>query len=194
MTLCSSKGWGSMEDLAVIVDASGSLLADARAQVAEACLHILLQAGIIERQQIYRWQQDITSWPEEAWGQTGWNAAFYGNCSLSALTDFAAKHSGRLLIISDGYGFYDAESAEKRPLRRLKGRLELLLLEQERSFPEFKRLFDPESVHAPEEILVLVERLRSGEKQPLPVSIENISFFVADASEAEQEAEEDEWN
>ena len=44
-----------MKGLAVIVDASGSLLADARAQVAWACLHILLQAGIVERRQIYRW-------------------------------------------------------------------------------------------------------------------------------------------
>ncbi len=183
-----------MEDLSIIVDASGSLLADARAQVAGACLRILLQAGIVERQQIYRWQQDITPWPQEAWGQTGWEAAFGGSCSLSALTDFAANNSGRLLVISDGYAFYDAELAEQRPLRRLKGRLELLLLEQERSFPEFKkRLFEPEAVHAPEEILVVAERLKAGERQPLPVSIESISFLVADASEAEQEAEEDEW-
>ena len=183
-----------MEGLAVIVDASGSLLADARAQVAGACLRILLQAGIAERQQIYRWQQEIAPWPQEAWGQAEWNAAFGGGCSLSALTDFAAKHSGRLLVISDGYVFYDAEQAEQRSLRHLKGRLELLLLEQESSFPEFKkRLFEPEAVHAPEEILVLSERLRAGEKQPMPENIESISFFVADNSEAGQEAEEDEW-
>ncbi|SFW36134.1 hypothetical protein [Selenomonas ruminantium] len=182
-----------MEGLSIIVDASGSLLADARVQVAGACLSILLQAGIVERRQIYRWQQDITPWPQEAWGQTGWEAAFGGSCSLSALTDFAAKHPGRLLVISDGYVFYDAEMAEQRPLRRLKGRLELLLLEQERSFLEFKRLFEPEAVHAPEEILVVAERLRAGERQPLPVSIESVRFFVTDASEAEQEAEEDEW-
>ena len=113
---------------------------------------------------------------------------------MSALTDFAEKHSEKLLVISDGYGFYDAEMSEQRLLRRLKSRLELLLLEQERSFPGFKRLFEPEAMYAPEEILVLVERVRAGEKQPMPGNIESISFFISDASEAEQEAEDDEWN
>lgn len=182
-----------MGNIAVIVDASGSLLASAKAQLAGECLRVLLQEKIIMQKNVYRWQENtITSWPQDGWpGGDAWEGSFCGSCNLAVLADFLKEEPEHCLVVSDGYVFQDASMAEQHFMRQFKGRLKLLLLEQERKLAALKRFFTPESVYAPDEILILAERL-SGSDQAAPMNIEALSFAMAVPFAIEAE-EEDKW-
>lgn len=172
-----------MRSIAVIVDASGSMLAGARAQIAGECLRVLLQEGIITWNDVYRWQGDaIILWPQAARQETAeWGISFGGSCNLPALVDFVKKQPEQCLVISDGYVFQDASTTEQHSMRHLKGRLQLLLLEQERTLAGLKHSFAAESMYAPEEIFILAEQLSCLE-HATPTNLKELSFAVVSST------------
>ena len=73
-------------------------------------------------------------------------------------------------------------------MRQLKGGLQLLLLEQERTLAGLKHFFAAESVYAPEEILILAERLSCPE-QAIPANLREVSFAAAPSAMGPKEEE-----
>ncbi len=166
-----------METWSVVVDASGSMLSGARAQIAGECVRTLLQAGAATRTRVFCWKGDsVSPWPPAGFADSAaWEQTFGGGSNFAAFAAWAAEQEGRILLVSDGYAVQDAPAQDVRTLQRKKKAMELLLLEQERTLAGVKRLFPAEAVFAPEEILVLAERLKNV-AQPMPKTVSEIAW------------------
>lgn len=149
-----------MKDWFVFVDVSGSLLADAKAEIVGECLRCFLQDKSINPEHVYLWGDEVQPWSSATLHDpVAWRGLFSGMGRLESLVASIREKDCYALVISDGYVFHDASSEEKLRFKEVKADTALLLLEQDRRL-NLKGCLDEKKIFSPSELMILSDRLK----------------------------------
>ena len=145
-----------MSDLIFVIDASGSLLTWAHAEIAWECLRFFAEESLAHEGNVFLWRDNIE--PLDLGIDRSireWESLFHGGTRLDALTEFLKNRDMQSVIISDGYAFQDASESERHAFYRLKTKKYLLMLEQDRVLARANKVFSKDNIFDVDSIMAL---------------------------------------